>query len=419
MGLAARLADSYGWRDMRAYGRTPWLLTAGTLLMGVGRGVVTPFLVLYLVEQQGISPAFVGVCVTVEFLVRALVGPVAGAVSDQWGRKPVMLAGLLGTSLLLPSYLLVHAPAQLLVLSVANGLLAAHSLYGPASSALVADVVPPGQRGAVFGLIHASRNLGWTLGIALGALLLGQGYAALFLAGGLLPFVFLFVVALLVHEPPVEHAGGRSNPFRAWGALLSSRLFLAYLALTIVFYLGWSHLGNVFPLFLTQGAGLPETAVAVIAINSALIFVLQVPFGRLADRASRSALLAWSALALAGTYAVYAWAPALAPAVPPLWTIAAGVVVFTLAEMLYSPILSAYAADLAPRGTTGSALGVLAFAAAVGQGAPLLVADAVVPRFGWGGFWVLSAALCVPSALGILWLGRRAGPEVDRPSAGA
>lgn len=409
------LAELYGWRDMRAYGRTAWLLTGGTLLLGVGRGIVAPFLVLYLAERQGIPASVIGLGITLEFVVRAFVGPVAGALSDRYGRKPVMLAGLLGTSVLLPAFLLVRDGGEYLALSLLNGAFAAHSLYGPASSALVADVVPPGRRGAVFGLLHASRNLGWTLGIALGALLVGMGYAAVFVAGGLLPLAYLLVVALLVREPARAEGAARPNPFRAWGSLVRTPTFAAYVALTIVFYLGWAHLNTVYPLYLTGGLGLPEQAVAIIAVNSALIFLLQVPFGRLADRAPRGLLLAHAALALAATYALYVWAPLLAPAVPLVATLVLASVVFTVAEMLYSPILSAYAADLAPKGSTGSALGVLAFASAIGQGAPLLVADAVVPTLGWGAFWALFAALCVPSALGLLALARRVGPAVDHP----
>lgn len=416
MSLLARASDAYGFREAREYGRTAWLLTLGTLITGIGRGIVAPFLVLYLVQQRGIPLSVVGLGIAVEFAVRALVGPVAGSLSDRYGRKPLMVAGLLGTSVLLPSYLLVRDAPAFLAISVLNGLIAAHSLYGPASSALVADVVPPNRRGAVFGLMHASRNLGWTLGIALGALLVGFGFVPVFAAGGLLPLAFLVVVLLLVHDPARHAAMERPHPFRAWGPLLTSRLFLAYLALTVVFFLGWGQVNTIFPLWLVEGLGLPERAVSIIAINSALIFLFQLPFGRLADRVRRAMLLSFAALALGATYVVYVWTPVLAPAVPALLAVGVGVVAFTVAEMLYSPILSAYAADLAPRGTTGSALGVLAFATAIGQGAPPLLADQVAPRWGWGAVWGILAVLCVASAWGLAWFGRRVPAMVDRPS---
>lgn len=107
MALGARLSELYGLREAREYGRTAWLLTLGTLILGIGRGIVAPFLVIYLVQARGIPLAVIGVGVTVEFLIRALVGPIAGGISDRHGRKPLMLVGLLATSVILPSYLLV------------------------------------------------------------------------------------------------------------------------------------------------------------------------------------------------------------------------------------------------------------------------------------------------------------------------
>lgn len=404
--LLSRWAEAYGLREARGYGRTPWLLTLGTLILGTGRGIVAPFLVLFLVVEQDLPLAAIGVGIAVEFVVRALIGPVAGAFSDRHGRKPVMLLGLFSTTFLLPAYLLVETPVQFLALSVANGLLAAHSLYGPAAAALVVDLVPPERRAGVFGLIHASRNLGWTLGIALGAVLVGFGFWPVFVVGGILPLAFFLVALLLIHEPARHEQAARPGMFASWGLLLRTRPFVAYLLLSIPFYLAWGGVNTIFSLFLTEGLGLGRQAVAILALNSALIFLLQIPFGRYANRKERAVLLAVSLLALEAAYAFYALADPLSFLLPALATVALGLLAFTVAEMLFGPILSSFAAELAPVGHTGSAIGLLAFASAVGQAAPPFLVDLLVPRFGWGALWALLAGLCVPAALGLLALGR-------------
>lgn len=406
------LADWYGVRDLRAIGRTPWVIAAGMTLMGLSRGIVMPFLVLYLVQTRGLDPALVGFGILLEFVVRAFAGPLSGALSDRMGRKPLMMVGLLATGLILPTYLFVRTPTQYLALSVANGALAAYSLYGPAASALIADTVPSGQRGSVWGVIHAARNFGWTLGIASGVALLGLGFVAVFVVGGILPLAYLVLLAMLVREP-ARKAPPRRNPFASWPDLARDRRFVAYLGLIIIFYVGWGHFSNVLPLFITQGVGLPPRAVALIGVNSALIFLLAVPFGRLADRRSRSGLLAWSATALAGTFALYVWTPLVGPAAIP--TLVAALMLCTLAELLFSPILDAFAADLAPRGTTGSAMGILALAQAVGLGLPLVLVDLIVPTWGWTTYWALLVVAAVASSRGLLALGRKAGAAIDRP----
>lgn len=407
MGLWSRALELYGVDDARAYGRTAWLITLGTLIMGTSRGIVAPFLVIFLVEEQGISLAAIGLGIAVEFVVRALVGPVAGGISDRYGRKPLMLLGLLSTAIILPSYVLVDSAAEYLAISVANGLLAAHSLYGPASSAMVMDVVPKERRGGVFGLIHASRNLGWTIGIGLGVLLLGAGFLPIFVAGGLLPLAYAIVVLLLVEEPARHAPIERRSMFGDWTLLLRTRRFVAYLALSTVFFLGWGQINTIFTLFLTEGLALDRRAVAVLAVNTVLIVLLQIPFGRLADRSERAFLLAVAAVLIEATYALYALAIPIGGATGAFLVVTMAMVVFTFAEMLFSPIQSAYAAELAPAGTTGSALGILAFAAAIGQAAPALLADAIVPRWGWPILWLSLAAMCLPAAIGLLALGRR------------
>lgn len=415
--LGRWLSEAYGVADLRSYGRMTWVLAGGWLLLGMGRGAVAPVQAIFLVQERGIPLAALGLAYGVEFLVRALVGPVAGTLSDRYGRKPLMVTGLVATAILLPAFLLVQTPGQLLVVSVLNGLLAVHSLYGPSASALVVDVVPRERRGGVFGLIHAARNLGWTFGIALGALLVGvAGLWTVFVLGGLIPFLYLFPVLALVHDVPRDPAASRAPAFAGWGRLLRARLFLAYVALSTVLYVGWGQVNTLFPLFLTDGLGLPDAAVGILAVNTFLIFLFQVPFGRLADRAPRAALLAWSTLALGGGYLVYAYALVWADVAPPLLMVTLGLVLFTLAEMLYSPVLSTYAAELAPPGLTGSALGVLGLAASVGQGAPPFLADLLVTRvpLGWEWVWIAMALPCLPCALGLRWLGRRHGQEESK-----
>lgn len=419
MRARAWLAEAYGLRDLRAYGRTPWLLTLGTLLTGTGRGIVAPFIILFLHEARGLDLGLLGLGILVEFLLRACMGPLAGALSDRVGRKPLMLTGLAATSVILPSYLLVHTSAQFLLLSVANGLFAAHSLYGPASNAMVVDVVPEGRRGGAFGLLHAARNLGWVVGLGGAAVLVGLGYAWVFVASALLPFAMMLVTAVWIHEP-ARAMRERRPVLQDWAAIARRPAFLAYLAATLGIYLAQGSVNTIFPLFLHESLGLPVNAVGILAINAGLIVVLQIPFGRLADRSDRAKLLAAACLVLALTDALYAWAAGGGAGAVAI--VVAALVVFTFAEMLWSPVLPALAAELAPAGMTGSALGLTAFSTALGQSGPAFLADVLVPVGGWRLVWLALGAACLPCALGMWALGRalskaRAGNAEGAPRA--
>ena len=403
--ILARLAQLYGVEDARSYGRTPWLLALGTLLTGTGRGIVAPLIVVYL-HAQGLSYGAISLGLLLEFVLRACVGPVAGALSDRIGRKPLMLVGLAATTIILPCYLFVHTLPQFLALSAANGLLAAHSLYGPASSALVVDVVPPGKRGAVFGVLHATRNLGWILGLFVFFVLVGVDERFAFVASALLPAAALVMTVAFVHE--AERAARERRPVLAdWRAILARPAFRAYLVFSLAIYLGQGMINTILPPFMTEGLGYDLQSLVVIGVNAAIIVVLQIPIGRLADRADRARMLALACAILAATDLVLALA-ARAPGAG-FALVMTAIVAYTFAEMLWSPVLSAFPAELAPSGMTGSALGLLAFSNAVGQSGPSFLADRLLPLGGWALVWLALAAICLPCAAGMLWLGQRLG----------
>lgn len=398
----ARAARAYGLADAREYGWPVWVLALGQVVAAVGRGVAVPFITIYLTRVLGIPLALVGLGILLEQVTRALASPVAGWAADRFGRKPVMMTGLLATALAIPSYALVRGPFTFLALSLAIG--AAQAVYGPASSAYIADVTRADRRAGAFGLVHVARNLGWALGIGIGAAITAAttSFVPLFVTGGLAPFAYLWVVALAIREPQ-RHVAAKApgNPFRDIATVVRDRALATYLVLASAFFLAWGQFNTVLPLYVVEGLRFPATAVSLVFfLNPTLIVLFQLPFGALGDRVDRWRALAAAGVATAVGYALLAWAGA--PGLPALALLAAFSVAFTVGEMLFSPVLSAAAAELAPPGRTGSAMGVLALAAALGHGGAPVLAGFVVDRWGWAWVWPAFAAWTCASVIGLL-----------------
>jgi len=109
-----------------------------------------------------------GVFGTVWALMQFLAMPVAGALSDRFGRRPVVLASNFGLGL---DYILMAlAPnlAWLFVGRVISGITAASISTG---MAYIADVTPPEKRSGAFGMVGVAFGLGFIFGPALGGLL--------------------------------------------------------------------------------------------------------------------------------------------------------------------------------------------------------------------------------------------------------
>jgi len=109
-----------------------------------------------------------GIFGTVWALMQFLFAPVLGALSDRYGRRPVILLSNLGLGLDYVVMALAPTVRWLFVGRVVSGITSASF---SAASAYIADVAPPEQRAAGFGMLSAAFGLGFVLGPALGGLL--------------------------------------------------------------------------------------------------------------------------------------------------------------------------------------------------------------------------------------------------------
>jgi DHA1 family tetracycline resistance protein-like MFS transporter len=116
-------------------------------------------------------------------VLQFIFAPLVGALSDRFGRRPILLGSLFGFGC---DYLfLIFAPtiAWLFVGRMIAGIMGASFTT---AGAYIADVSPPEKRAQNFGMIGAAFGLGFIIGPAVGGLLGGLGSRVPFIAAGLL-----------------------------------------------------------------------------------------------------------------------------------------------------------------------------------------------------------------------------------------
>ena len=111
---------------------------------------------------------YVGLFATVWAAMQFLFSPVLGALSDRFGRRPVILLSNFGLGLDYIVMALAPTVWWLFVGRVISGITAASF---SAASAYIADVVPPEKRAAGYGMISGAFGLGFVLGPAMGGVL--------------------------------------------------------------------------------------------------------------------------------------------------------------------------------------------------------------------------------------------------------
>jgi MFS transporter, DHA1 family, tetracycline resistance protein len=246
---------------------------------------------------------------TVWALMQFVFAPLLGALSDRYGRRPVILLSCLGLGLDYVLMALAPTLGWLFVGRVVSGITAASF---STAAAYVADVTPPERRAAAFGWVGAAWGLGFVLGPALGGLLGGVSPRLPFwVAGGLSLLNALYGFAVLPESLPPERRAAfswaRANPVGSLGLLRSHPELLGMSGVLFLYQLAHQVLPSVFVLYTGHryhwnetrvGLTLAAVGICNIIVQAGLVRPL---VGRLGERATLIAGL----LAGAAGFALY------------------------------------------------------------------------------------------------------------------
>jgi DHA1 family tetracycline resistance protein-like MFS transporter len=191
-------------------------------------GIITPVLPQlvrgFVGGDYAQAALWVGLFGTVYALAQFFCSPVQGALSDRFGRRPVILLSNLGLGLDFVLMALANTLPLLFLGRVIAGVTAASV---STANAYLADVTPPAGRAKAFGLLGAAFGIGFVVGPALGGVLGGIDLRAPFwVAAGLSLCNFLYGWLVLPESLPPERRTARvdwrrANPVGALGLLRS------------------------------------------------------------------------------------------------------------------------------------------------------------------------------------------------------
>ena len=189
-------------------------IMATTLIDMVSIGLIIPVLPALVGSFTGsqADQAFWYGMVTFTFgLANFVASPILGALSDCYGRRPVLLLGFCGLALSFLATAMATALWMLIAVRLVSGAMQANMSVG---NAYVADITPPEERAKRFGLLGAMFGLGFILGPVMGGLLGAIDLRLPFFAAGSLALLnLLYGYFVLPESLPAD----RRRPF-AWRA---------------------------------------------------------------------------------------------------------------------------------------------------------------------------------------------------------
>lgn len=224
-------------------------------LCGMGFSIiapVVPFLVEPYVSNASEQAFFVTLLTSIYAVCVFFVAPGLGALSDRYGRRPLLLICLLGSSI---GYLIFGIGGSLWMLFI--GRIIDGITGGNISTifAYFADITPKEQRTKYFGWISAIAGIGAAIGPTLGGLLAKFGYAVPMYFGAIITLLN-FVYGIL-YMPESLHESNRLkkitlvrlNPFTQLMSVLSMKTLKRLLISAFLIWIPNGSLQSIFSLF--------------------------------------------------------------------------------------------------------------------------------------------------------------------------
>jgi MFS family permease len=400
-------AKGFSWRF--------WILFAGTLITSLGGAIILPFLTLFFTDAKVVNPPLpmtqIGLLITL-FALCGLVSQIMGGYFlDRYGRKIMMVFSLFLSAGAMYAFGFVNTILWAIPITLFSGLFS--PIFGLASNTVVADMFTSEKRLRAYGLLRIASNIGVGIGPALGGFLVEAGsYQMLFNTAALLILLFSVLALFFLQETkpsqpeksePSEQPKGFGNLFSAFKSVFDDKYFIFFCWVSVLALTVYAQMGTTFPIFIRNEYGIsPKEFGLMMSLNALMIVCFQYIVTRLTEMRSKPLMMAAGAL----LFALGFGSVALFKSYELLFV---SVAVWTLGEMILTPVSTTFVADLADEAERGRYMGVFGLAWAMGYAiGPML--GGIFLDFRGGRYaidlWYTCFVVAALAALGYLILGR-------------
>ncbi len=375
----------------------------------MGISMVSPLLPVY-AEQLGATGVWLGLTFSVFAIVQTFVGPFAGRLSDRYGRKPFIVAGLIVYLVAALGYLTADSFYQVIAFRAFSGL--GTSLIFSVARAYVGDLTPRGQEGRWLGVFATADIVGFGTGpLVAGVLRETLGFRSVFVA--MAAMMALSAVVLTVWLPrhsPAEverrtarRAGGAvPRQDRSFREALRDRVVLAVSLHSGMVAVAAGASLSFLALRLESGIGATPIMIGIAFATQDITGGLAQPLlGRVADRRDRRLLTAGGLAAYAALLASLGVVPSYEAAVAVLLAMGA-------TSSLSMVAAGAIQVVAGRRVGMGTVLGLSSATNGIGIVAGSLLSGAVVSAFALEGAFFFGGAVMASGIPLFLWLTRGA-----------
>ncbi len=383
----------------------------------LGFSLVVPLLPRY-ADSAGFSATKIGILMATYPFCQLFAGPILGRLSDRFGRKPVLMASQIGTTV---SFLILAMTQRFELMLLARALDGTSGGNILVAQAYIADVTPPKDRARSFGLIGMVFGLGFIIGPTLGGLLSGVNVGASdlrlpFLAAAVFSMIAWTLVLLRLPESHRPGESADSSGTRVIGrqgvrAVISDPRLQWLVLGGALLVLGWSSLEGTFSLFLKRRLEYTPRQASMAFAFAGIVGVLGQGFliRRMVTRFGERKLVVWGLSGLVVGFLAMSQVRSTAALLPAL-------VIVGLAHGMAQPSLSGLISRSCSPQIQGSVFGTMTSAQTAARMTNFFMANQLLGRFGPSAPF-LSGAVVFVAALAVVRTGiRRLDETSDAPT---
>ena len=335
--------------SLRQLPRPVWILFAGTFLNKFGAFVI-PFLSLYM-TGRGFSVTQAGIAMGAYGAGHFLACLIGGHLADSIGRRPTLVLSMFSTAVVMLTLSLARSFEVIVGLTLLAGLTG--ELYRPACSALLADLVPQGQRIRAFAAYRMAFNAGWALGPATAGLIAKYSFFWLFVGDAMTSLAY-GIIALAFLPKGLKSERKEAGWAEAAGVMRHDRKFQRLLIASLLIGFVFFQMVSTFGLHVTKLGFSASTYGILISINGLLVVLFELPLTMVSQRFGfeRTMIVGYilTGIGFGGN--------AFATTIPAM---IACMIIWSAGEMLTMPVAVAQIADLAPAHMRGRYMGAFGF----------------------------------------------------------
>lgn len=386
-----------------------WIVVFTLFIDSIGSTLLFPFFALYITGRFGVGMTQAGILIGMSSLFGLVGSILGGALTDRFGRRRLILFGLVFSAVSSLLFGLAGDVNLLYLLVVVVGLFS--RIATPAQDAMMADILPESKRQEGFGITRVAFNYAWILGTALGGLIASRSFLALFVLDAILSLtVALILYFSLPETKPADTAVHEKTEtlfetIRGYDTVIRDASYMAFTLAGMVVLVIYQQQYSTLPVYLREHHAIDTRLYGVmLAVSGFEVVLFQLWVSRLARRFPPFLMMALGTL-------VFMIGFTLIGLVRGAGLFLLAVIIITIGEMILFPVNRALATNFSPAAMRGRYMAVYdlgwTIPATIGPAAAGLILDNFNPDL----IWFIGGTMCALAGIGFYAMHLRIGSQ--------